>query len=411
MTQVAAFDIATLRKEFPILNQEVNGHPLVYFDNAASSQKPKAVIQSLVDYYSNDHSNIHRGIHTLAERATSNYELVRKKAQGFIGANEFEEIVFTRGTTESINLVAQSYGRKTLEKGDEIILTEMEHHSNIVPWQMIAEEKGAIIKALPISDSGELLLEKLESLMTEKTKILAVNYISNSLGTINPIKKIIEQAHQAGVKVLIDAAQAAPHLKIDVQKLDADFLALSSHKMYGPTGVGILYGRRELLEWMNPYQGGGEMINKVHFSETTYNDIPYKFEAGTPNIADVIAFGAAIDFVEGIGQEIIQTYEDELLTYAMSGLSKIDGFNPVGTAPDKASVISFNIDRIHSYDLGVWLDARGIAVRTGHHCTQPLMDRMGLEGTIRASFALYNTVEEIGYFVDSLSEIIRKFVR
>ncbi|MCP4459191.1 MAG: cysteine desulfurase [Cytophagales bacterium] len=409
MTQVAALDVSTIRKEFPILNQEVNGYPLVYFDNAASSQKPKSVIQALVDYYSKDHSNIHRGLHTLAERATSGYEQVRKMAQTFVNADEPEEIIFTRGTTESINLVAQAYGRKVLEEGDEIILSEMEHHSNIVPWQMVAEEKGAIIKVIPVSNFGELILEEYENLLSEKTKIVALNYISNSLGTINSVQEIIEKAHHAGAKILIDAAQAAPHLKIDVQELEADFLALSSHKMYGPTGVGILYGKRELLEYMDPYQGGGEMIKEVHFSGTTYNDIPYKFEAGTPNIADVIAFGAAIDFVERIGHDTIQTHEKELLEKAMEGLNQIEGFEPVGVAKNKASVISFNINGIHSYDLGMWLDARGIAVRTGHHCTQPLMDRMGLEGTIRASFAVYNSPEEIDSFVDSLSQIIKKF--
>jgi len=411
MTHVATIDLTAIRKDFPILNQEVNGHPLVYFDNAASSQKPKAVIQALVDYYSNDHANIHRGLHTLAERATSGYENVRRQAQTFINASEPEEIIFTRGTTESINLVAQAYGRKVLKEGDEIILSEMEHHSNIVPWQMVADEKGVIIKVIPVSDSGELILEEYETLLSEKTKIVALNYISNSLGTINPVREIIEMAHQADAKILIDAAQAAPHLKIDVQALDADFLALSSHKMYGPTGVGVLYGKRELLEFMDPYQGGGEMIKDVHFSGTTYNDIPYKFEAGTPNIADVVAFGSAIKFVEEIGHETIQTHENELLERAMEGLSRIEGFNPVGIASNKASVISFTIEGIHSYDLGMWLDARGIAVRTGHHCTQPLMDRMGLEGTIRASFAVYNTLEEVDYFVDSLCKIIKKFAK
>lgn len=411
MTKGATMDVATIRKEFPILNQKINGHSLVYFDNAASSQKPKAVIQALVDYYSNDHANIHRGLHTLAERATSGYENVRKRTRTFINAPESENIIFTRGTTESINLVAQAYGKKVIKEGDEIILSEMEHHSNIVPWQMVAEEKGATIKVIPVSDTGELILEKYENLLSEKTKIVALNYVSNSLGTINPIHEIIEKAHRVEAKVLIDAAQAAPHLKIDVQALDADFLALSSHKMYGPTGVGILYGKRELLEWMNPYQGGGEMIKEVHFSGTTYNEIPYKFEAGTPNIADVIAYGAAINFVEDIGHGAIQYHENELLERAMKGLSQIEGFNPVGTAANKASVISFNIDGIHSFDLGMWLDAKGIAVRTGHHCTQPLMDRMGLEGTIRASFALYNTFEEIDYFVASLREIIKKFLK
>ncbi len=409
MTQVSILDIAAIRKEFPILNQEVNGHQLIYFDNAASSQKPQAVIQALVDYYSKDHANIHRGLHTLAERATSGYEEVRRKTQSFVNAAEAEEIIFNRGTTESINLVAQAYGRKILTEGDEIVLSEMEHHSNIVPWQMVAEEKGATIKVIPVSDSGELLLNEFGNLLNARTKIVAVNYISNSLGTINPVQEIIEKAHNADAKVLIDAAQAAPHLQLNVQDLDADFLALSSHKMYGPTGVGVLYGKRELLEFMDPYQGGGEMIKDVQFSGTTYNDIPYKFEAGTPNIADVIAFGAAIDFIEEIGHDTIQMHENMLLERAMNGLSMIDGFIPVGVAKNKASVISFNIEGIHSYDLGMWLDVRGIAVRTGHHCTQPLMDRLGLEGTIRASFAIYNTDEEIDYLIDSLSQIIKKF--
>ncbi|MEQ9229716.1 MAG: cysteine desulfurase [Cyclobacteriaceae bacterium] len=402
-------DVEKIRAQFPVLNQQVNGHQLVYLDNAASSQKPQSVIDTLVHYYQHDHSNIHRGLHTLAERATSAYEEVRKQAGRFINSGESEEIIFTRGTTESINLVAQSFGRTFLNEGDEIILTELEHHSNIVPWQMIAEQKGAIIKILPVNEIGELAIERLVDLLSEKTKLVAVNYISNSLGTINPVAEIIKLAHGVGAKVMIDAAQAAPHLKIDVQALDADFLALSSHKMYGPTGTGILYGKRELLEAMIPYQGGGEMIKEVHFSGTSYNDIPYKFEAGTPNIADVVGFGAAIKFVEEIGQETIAAHEHELLEHAMNGLLEIDGFHPVGTAAQKASVISFNIDGIHSYDLGMWLDAKGIAVRTGHHCTQPLMERMGIEGTVRASFAVYNTHKEVDYFVSSLENIIKNF--
>ncbi len=409
MKEAMTLDIEKIRDQFPVLNQQVNGHPLVYLDNAASSQKPQSVIDALVYYYQHDHSNIHRGLHTLAERATSAYEEVRKQAALFINSAESEEIIFTRGTTESINLVAQSFGRTFLEEGDEILLTELEHHSNIVPWQMIAEQRGALVKVLPVLENGELDIQKLDTLLSEKTKMVAVNYISNSLGTINPVAEIIQKAHAVGAKILIDAAQAAPHLKIDVQALDADFLALSSHKMYGPTGTGILYGKRELLEAMSPYQGGGEMIKDVHFSGTSYNDIPYKFEAGTPNIADVVGFGAAIKFVEEIGQDAIGAHEHELLERAMNGLLEIDGFHPVGTAAQKASVISFNIDGIHSYDLGLWLDAKGIAVRTGHHCTQPLMERMGIEGTVRASFAVYNTHKEVDYFVTSLKEIVSKF--
>lgn len=404
-----SLDVEKIRSQFPILNQEVNGKKLVYLDNAASSQKPKVVIDALVHYYENDHSNIHRGLHTLAERATSAYEEVRKKAARFINANESEEIIFTSGTTEGINLVAQSFGRCFLNKGDNVILSDMEHHSNIVPWQMIAQERGVEILVLPITDEGELEVDQLESMITSSTKLIACNYISNSLGTINPIAKIVQIAHAKGCKVLVDAAQAAPHLKIDVQALDVDFMVVSSHKMYGPTGTGFLYGKRELLEAMDPYKGGGEMIKEVHFSGTSYNDIPYKFEAGTPNIADVVAFGTAIDFVEEIGQDNIGAHEDALLNHAMTGLSEIKGFRCLGTAKNKASVISFTIEGIHAYDLGMWLDAKGIAVRTGHHCTQPLMERLGIEGTVRASFAVYNTFEEVDYFVASLKEIVKKF--
>lgn len=404
-----SLDVDHIRSQFPILDQKVNGHPLVYFDNAASSQKPISVIKALTDYYQRDHANIHRGLHTLAERATSAYEEVRKKAASFVNAPGAEEIVFTRGTTESINLVANAYGRKFIGQGDEIILTALEHHSNIVPWQLVAEEKHAEIKVLPVNDKGELEMDALDSLLSNKTRVIAVNYISNSLGTINPVKEIIRKAHAAGAVVVLDCAQAAPHLKIDVQELEADFVAVSSHKMYGPTGTGFLWGRSELLESMDPYQGGGEMIREVHFSGTSYNDIPYKFEAGTPNIADVVAFGAAIDFIENLGQENIEKHEHELLVHAMKGLEEITGFTPVGTAKEKASVISFNMENIHAYDLGMWLDAKGIAVRTGHHCTQPLMEVMGIEGTVRASFAVYNTKDEIDYFVNSLKEIVRKF--
>jgi cysteine desulfurase / selenocysteine lyase len=404
-----AFDIAKVREQFPILHQQVNGYPLVYFDNAASSQKPLSVINALRDYYLNDHANIHRGAHTLAARATEAYEATRKKVAEFIGAGKWEEIVFTRGTTESINLVAQAYARPILKPGDEIVLTHLEHHSNIVPWQMVAEKTGAIINVIPVTESGELDLRVAASLISSRTKIVAFNYISNSLGTINPVTELVQMAHEVGAVVLLDAAQAAPHVRIDVRQLDVDFLALSSHKMYGPTGVGVLYGKEKYLEQMEPYQGGGEMIKEVSFKGTTYNSLPYKFEAGTPNVGDVVAFHKAMDFIEEIGYETLQQHEHELLVHATNRLNALPKFRPVGTAANKSSVISFLIDGIHPFDLGMWLDAKGIAVRTGHHCTQPLMDRFGIEGTVRASFAIYNTIEEVNYFVDALEGIIKKF--
>ncbi|WP_422361737.1 SufS family cysteine desulfurase [Reichenbachiella sp.] len=405
----AALDIEAIRKQFPILHQEVNGKPLVYFDNAATSQKPQSVIDALTHYYNTDNSNIHRGIHTLAERATSAFEDTRKTVAKFLNANEVEEVIFTKGTTEGINLVAATFGRKFINTGDEIIVSALEHHSNIVPWQILCEEKGATLKVIPINDKGELIFGEYVKLLSDKTKLVSVNYISNALGTINPVKEIIDEAHKVGAKVLIDAAQAAPHVKLDVKALDCDFLAFSAHKVYGPTGVGALYGKRDLLEAMPPYQGGGEMIKDVSFSGTTFNDIPYKFEAGTPNIGEVIAFKTAIDFVEELGQENIASYEDELMTYANDLLKDVDGFTPVGTADKKASVISFLIDGVHPFDLGQLLDAKGIAVRTGHHCAQPLMEFFNIEGTVRASFSVYNTKEEIKYFVDSLKAVIKMF--
>jgi cysteine desulfurase/selenocysteine lyase len=409
MSLTTTLSINEIRAQFPVLNQQVNGKPLIYFDNAATSQKPKSVIDALVHYYENDNANIHRGIHTLAERATTSYENTRKAAQVFINAPESEEIIFTKGTTDGINLVAQAYGRKYLKEGDEIIISAMEHHSNIVPWQILCSQTGAKLKVIPINEKGEILLDAFQDLLSEKTKIVAVVYISNALGTINPVKEIIDAAHGVGAKVLIDAAQASSHHPIDVKALNCDFLALSAHKMYGPTGVGILYGKRQLLEKMDPYQGGGEMINEVSFEKTTYNDIPYKFEAGTPNIADVIAFKAAIDFVAEIGFKYLHDHEQQLLQHGTEALSRIDGFTPIGTAANKASVISFNIEEIHPFDLGLWLDAKGIAVRTGHHCTQPLMNFFCIEGTVRASFAVYNTIEEIDQFANSLSDIVKKF--
>ncbi|MEQ9302206.1 MAG: cysteine desulfurase [Cyclobacteriaceae bacterium] len=401
-------DIEKIRGRFPILHQEVNGKPLVYLDNAATSQKPDSVIEALSHYYKTDNSNIHRGIHTLAERATTAFEDTRKLIAKFINASETEEVVFTRGTTESINLVAASFGRKFLHEGDEVIISTMEHHSNIVPWQMICAERGALLKVIPVSDKGEILIDEFEKLLSEKTKLVAVVHASNTLGTINPVREIVKKAHSVGAKVLIDGAQASPHLEIDVQKLNCDFYALSAHKMYGPTGTGILYGKRQMLESMPPYMGGGEMIKDVSFSGTTYNDIPYKFEAGTPNIGDVVAFAKAIDFIQELGKANIAEHELDLLHYGNERLAEVDGFIPVGTADEKVSVISFMIEGVHHFDLGMMLDAKGIAVRTGHHCTQPLMDFFKIDGTARASFAVYNTKEEIDILVDGLKAIVAK---
>ncbi|MGB3465366.1 MAG: cysteine desulfurase, partial [Cyclobacteriaceae bacterium] len=354
-------------------------------------------------------SNIHRGIHTLAEKATAAFEETRKRVAEFINASEVAEVIFTKGATEGINLVASTHGRKIIRTGDEILISHMEHHSNIVPWQMLCEDTGATLKIIPVNDQGEIIFDEYLKLLNEKTKFVSVVYVSNTLGTINPVEKMISAAHQYGAKVLLDCAQAASHMTLDVQKLDCDFLVMSAHKAYGPTGVGVLYGKRELLEAMPPYQGGGEMIKDVSFDGTTYNDIPYKFEAGTPNIGDVVAFRAALDFIDQIGKEVISNHEDHLLAYATEKLNRLNGFSPVGTATNKISVISFNIDGIHSFDLGMMLDAKGIAVRTGHHCTQPLMDRYAIEGTARASFAVYNTTEEIDFFVEALENIIKIF--
>ncbi len=400
-------NIQKIREEFPILHQHVNGKPLIYFDNAATNQKPKRVIEALTNYYQNDNANIHRGIHTLAERATRAYEETRLAMQAFIHAEHIEEIIFTRGVTESINLVASSYGRAFLKEGDEIIISGLEHHSNIVPWQLIAEEKKATIRVINITPSGEIDLDHFKSLLNSKTKIVAVNHASNSLGTINPIKEIIAFAHDFGAVVLIDGAQASAHLPIDVVALDCDFYCISSHKMYGPTGTGILYGKKELLEKMPPYMGGGEMIKNVSFAKTTYNDLPYKFEAGTPNIADVVALKEAIDFINDLGKENIAAHEHELLVYAADRLCEIPSVRLIGTASQKVSVQSFVIEGIHPFDIGQMLDARGIAVRTGHHCTQPLMDHFGLEGTVRASFSVYNTKEEIDALLEGLKRIVK----
>ncbi len=402
----AKIDVEKIRQQFPILHQQVNGRPLVYFDNAATNQKPKRVIDALVNYYTGYNANIHRGIHTLAEKATKAYEQTRHTLKNFINAREAEEIIFTRGVTESINLVAATYGRTFVNEGDEIIISNLEHHSNIVPWQFVCEEKKAKLKVIPINENGELKLDAYKSLLNSRTKIVAVNHASNSLGTINPIKEIIRLAHEVGAMVLIDGAQAGAHLYIDVQALDADFYCLSSHKMFGPTGTGILYGKRALLEKMPPYHGGGEMIKEVTFEKTTYNDIPYKFEAGTPNIADVVAFDEAIRFINELGKENIAAHEHDLLIYATEKISKLNGVKIIGQAKEKLGVLAFTVKGIHHFDIGQMLDARGIAVRTGHHCTQPLMECLGLEGTIRASFSVYNTKGEVDNLVDALERII-----
>ncbi len=404
-----SFDIEKIRQDFPILTQKIYNRPLVYFDNAATAQRPQQVIDALNRTYTEYYGNIHRAAHFLADKATLAYEDTREKVRNLINAETREQIIFTKGATESINLAAFSFGETFIQEGDEIIVSEMEHHSNIVPWQLMAARKKATIVMLPIDDSGRLLVEQLDSLITERTRIIAVAHISNVLGTINPVKMITEKAHARGVHVLVDGAQAAPHLRIDVQKLNADFYAFSAHKMYGPNGVGVLYGKKELLEKMPPYQGGGEMISEVSFAGTTYNELPYKFEAGTPNISGVIAFGAAIDYLQNIGLETVATRENELLNYATAELLKIPGLRIYGIQPEKSGVISFNVEGVHFFDLGTMLDKFGIAVRTGHHCADPLMGHFGIQGTVRISFAFYNTMEEIDRFIEALKKIIVMF--
>jgi cysteine desulfurase/selenocysteine lyase len=397
--------VNAIRSLFPILHQEVNGHPLIYFDNAATTQKPVAVLDAIQQYYEKDNSNIHRGAHTLADRATRQYEETRESVRTLLNAREAAEVIFTKGTTESINLVAKTFGSKFIQKGDEILISTLEHHSNIVPWQMLCEQNGAILKVIPITDSGELILEEFEKQLSNKTKLVSIVHASNALGTVNPVKTIIATAHAVGAKVLLDGAQSASHLEVDVQELDCDFLAFSAHKLYGPTGLGVLYGKRALLEEMPPFLGGGEMIREVTFEKTTYNTIPFKFEAGTPSIAEVIAFKPALDFIFSTGKKQILAHENDLLDYATGILGDIKGLIPVGTAPEKVAVFSFNIQSMHPYDVGQLLDAKGIAVRTGHHCTQPLMRRLGLEGTVRASFAVYNTRAEVDVFAQAVSKI------
>ncbi len=407
-TKRMSFDVERIRGDFPILDQKVHGKPLVYLDNAASSQKPRAVIEALKHYYENDHANVHRGVHALSQRATELYEEARVTVQKFIGAPCLRELIFTRGATEAINLVAQTFGRVHVHAGDEVILTALEHHSNIVPWQVLCWEKHANLRVVPVNDAGELELDELQKMFNPATKIIAVAHVSNALGTINPLKKIIELAHQHGVYVVVDGAQAAPHLQIDVRDLDCDFYAFSGHKVYGPTGIGALYGKPQHLELMPPYQTGGDMISYVSFAKTTWNELPYKFEAGTPNIAGAIALAAAVEYVEEIGREAIAEHEHKLLAYGTERLSAIAGVRIIGTAKEKASVLSFIVEDppMSALDVGTQLDLAGVAVRTGHHCCQPLMERFGIAGTARASFAMYNTLEEVDVLADTLEEIV-----
>lgn len=399
-----SFDVERIRKDFPILQTKVHGHPLVYLDNAATSQKPRAVIDALVRYYEGENANIHRGVHYLSQIATEEFEKARETVRAFLNAARASEIIFTRGTTEALNLVAQTYGKANVGPGDEVLITTMEHHSNIVPWQMLCEEKGAKLRVAPMNDEGELLLAEYEKLLGSKTKVVAVGHVSNALGTINPLKQMIAAAHAKGAVVVVDGAQAVPHLKVDVQDLDADFYAFSGHKMYGPTGIGVLYGKQALLEAMPPWQGGGDMISSVTFEKTTYNKVPHKFEAGTPDMAGVAGLKAAIEYMNGIGIEKIAAHEHELLVYATEAIGAIEGVRLIGTAREKAGVLSFVLDEVHPHDIGTILDQQGIAVRTGHHCAQPVMERFSIPATVRASFAVYNTKGEI----DALARGIRK---
>lgn len=403
-------DFKRIRKDFLQIEKTlIHGKPLIYLDSAASSLKPKQVVDAIAHYYQYEASNIHRGVHFLSEYGTSRYEDVRTQIQEFIHAQEREEVLFTRGTTDSINLVAKSFGKKFLNAGDEIIISEMEHHSGIVPWQMLCEEKGCVLKVIPMNDQGELILDAYKKLLTAKTKIVSVVYISNSLGTVNPVKEIIDAAHKVGAKVLIDGAQAIAHKKIDVQALDCDFFAFSGHKIFGPTGIGVLYGKRALLEGMPPVQGGGDMIDTVTFEKTTYNVLPYKFEAGTPHVAGVIGLGVALDYIKNIGLETIAEYEQELLHYATEEILKIDGVKIIGTAKNKGPILSFVMAGAHASDIGTLIDMEGVAIRTGHHCTQPIMQHFGISATARASFSVYNNKSDVDVFIAALKKIRRMF--
>lgn len=399
--------IEQLRTDFPLLQEQVNGKKLIYFDNGATAQKPQVVIDCLSNYYEKLNANIHRGVHTLSQEATTKYEEARKKIQLYLNAATDEEIIFTKGTTDGINLVAHGFSRNFLKKGDEVLISAMEHHSNIVPWQLACEYSGAVLKIIPISDQGELLLEEYKNLLNEKTKIVAITHVSNTLGTINPVKAMVELAHQNGTPILIDGAQSVPHMKVDVQELGADFYVFSAHKLYGPTGVGILHGTKEWLNQLPPYQGGGDMIKTVSFEKTTYNDLPHKFEAGTPNIAAGIAMGAVMDYLQQIDWQKVHEHEQVLLDHATNEMKAIEGIKIIGEAQEKAGVISFVHNSIHHYDIGTLLDQMGIAIRTGHHCTEPLMKRMNVSGTARVSFAFYNTIEEVDLFIKSLKRTLR----
>lgn len=398
-----------IRSEFPILSRKIYGKDLVYLDNGATTQKPRRVVEKIVSGYYDGNANIHRGVHFLSQRATDAHEAARERVRQFLNAAQASEIIFTRGTTESINLVASSFGEAFCKEGDEIVVSVMEHHSNIVPWQMLCERKKMSLKVIPMNDSGEILLEDYQNLLTSNVRLVAVTHVSNVLGTVNPVQKMVSMAHAAGIPVLIDGAQATPHIKVDVQALDADFYAFSAHKVYGPTGIGVLYGKAAFLDKMPPYQGGGEMIDQVHFEKTTYNVLPYKFEAGTPDFIGSTALSEALDFVDEIGMDRIAAYEHSLLTYAYEQLSQIEGMRFIGTAPDKSAVISFLMGDIHPFDVGTLLDHLGIAVRTGHHCAQPLMDRLHIDGTVRASFALYNTFEEVDLLANALRRVKSMF--
>ena len=400
-------DIERIRKDFPILDQKIFGQPLVYLDNAATTQKPLLVLDTLENYYREYNSNVHRGVHHLSQVATESYEAARKRVCEFINAKSSSEVIFTRGTTEGINLVAATWGRQNIKEGDEIIVSGMEHHSNIVPWQILCLEKKAKLKAIPVNDNGELIMSEFEKLITPKTKFISIVHASNSLGTINPVKEVIEIAHQHNIPVLVDGAQSSVHLDIDVQDMDCDFFAFSGHKVYGPTGAGVLYGKKKILEEMPVFMGGGEMIKEVTFEKTTYANLPYKYEAGTPNIADTIALKVALDFITETGKQLIRNHENNLLKYATEQMNLIDGLRIIGTATNKVSLISFVIKNIHPQDIGVLLDNQGIAVRTGHHCTEPLMKRFGIPGTVRASFALYNTKEEVDRLISALKKAIK----
>ncbi|GIV39516.1 MAG: cysteine desulfurase [Thermonema sp.] len=402
----SSIDVRALREEFPVLHQQINGKPLIYFDNAATSQKPRVVIEALKQYYEQYNSNIHRGAHYLAAKATEAYEQSREAARRFLNASSIEEVLFVRGVTEAVNLVADCLSRAWLQAGDEVVISTMEHHSNIVPWQMACERTGAVLKVIPLNDLGELDMAQAEALITPRTKVLSVVHISNALGTINPVKELVRKAKAVGALTFIDGAQGAVHLPVDVQGLDCDFYAFSGHKVYAPTGIGVLYGRRSVLEKLPPYHGGGEMIKEVTFEKTTYNDLPFKYEAGTPNIADAIALRYALEFVEQIGKEAMLRHEQALLTYATDLVSRIDGLQVIGQAKEKAGILSFVIEGVHHHDVGVLLDNMGIAIRTGHHCTQPLMRYLGLEGTSRASFAVYNTPEEVERFAEALQKAV-----